>query len=234
MLDRLTSTWPRHVLVPLAAGPVFVAALAMTAPTAPPPPTPAPVCLVADADTTRPSAPGAAGVSAAAMEAAGLPLRRAALSFSADRLLVPVAGFGPEDLVDTFDDARSGGRVHEAIDIMAPRGTPVVAVADGQIASVRTNRLGGKVLYLTSPNGRYRFYYAHLDGYAAGITGGATVFQGDTLGFVGNTGNARYTAPHLHFQVMEGSGRAVHSGRKINPYTLLRRSHLYRDGRSVG
>jgi murein DD-endopeptidase MepM/ murein hydrolase activator NlpD len=233
MLSRLTAVWPRHVLVPLAAAPVLVAALAVTAPAAPPP-TPAPVCLVAEADTIRPGAPGAAGVSAAALEAAGFPLRRTALSFSPDRLLVPVAGQGPEDLVDTFDDARSGGRVHEAIDIMAPRGTPVVAVADGRIASVRTNRLGGKVLYLTSPDGRYRFYYAHLDGYAPGVTAGMTAFQGDTLGYVGNTGNARYTAPHLHFQVLEGSGRAVHSGRKVNPYPLLRRSRLYRGGRSVG
>lgn len=161
------------------------------------------------------------------MEAAGLPLRLAALSFSADRLLIPVAGVAPDDLVNTFDHARSGGRVHEAIDIMAPRGTPVVAVADGRIARMATNRLGGRVLYLTSPDGRYRFYYAHLDRYAPGITGGATAFQGDTLGYVGNTGNARYTAPHLHFQVLEGSGRAVHSGRKINPYSLLRHSRLY-------
>jgi murein DD-endopeptidase MepM/ murein hydrolase activator NlpD len=233
MLNRLSSTGLRWLLAPAAVLPLLAAAFASP----PPDPTPAKAeaAPVVQADTLRPRAPGAAGVSAAALAAAGLPVHRTTLSFSADRLLVPVAGYGPEDLVDTFDDARSGGRVHEAIDIMAPRGTPVVAVADGRIASVRTNRLGGKVLYLTSPDGRHRFYYAHLDGYAPGVAAGATALQGDTLGYVGNTGNARHTAPHLHFQVMEGSGRAVHSGRKINPYTLLRRSRLYAgDGRARG
>ncbi|HLT46020.1 MAG TPA: M23 family metallopeptidase [Rubricoccaceae bacterium] len=232
MLNRFAPPGLRRLAVPMAAVPLVAAALAMT----PPGPAPSKTSgrLVAVGDTVRPAAPGAAGISAAAMEAAGLPLRPAALSFAPDRLLVPVAGLGPEDLVDTFAHRRSGGRVHEAIDIMAPRGTPVVAVADGRIASVRSNRLGGKVLYLVSPDGRYRFYYAHLDGYARGIASGVTVYQGDTLGYVGNTGNARATAPHLHFQVMEGGGRAVHSGRKVNPYALLRRSRLYADGRTRG
>ena len=233
MLNRLASAGLRRAFAPAAVLPLLAAAFA------PLPVDPAPAkrdaSLAVQADTVRPgAAPGAAGVSAAALEAAGLPLRRTALVFSADRLLVPVAGHGPEDLVDTFDHARSGGRVHEAIDIMAPRGTPVVAVADGRVAQVRSNRLGGKVLYLTSPDGRYRFYYAHLDGYAPGIASGVTVLQGDTLGYVGNTGNARATAPHLHFQVMEGSGRAIHSGRKVNPYPLLRRSQLYRAGATRG
>jgi murein DD-endopeptidase MepM/ murein hydrolase activator NlpD len=228
MLNRLAATWLRRVVVPAAAVPLLAAALAMSP--ADKVPAPSTVRLVAVQDTVPPAAAGAAGISAAAMEATGLPLRRAALAFSADRLLVPVAGFGPEDLVNTFNDARSGGRVHQAIDIMAPRGTPVVAVADGRLEQVRSNRLGGKVLYLVSPDRRYRFYYAHLDAYAPGMASGVAVFQGDTLGFVGNTGNARTTAPHLHFQVLEGGGRSTHTGRKVNPYTLLRRSQLYREG----
>ncbi|MDX1420396.1 MAG: M23 family metallopeptidase [Rubricoccaceae bacterium] len=233
MLHHPVSTWLRRAVVPAAAVPLLAAALAMPSlDTAPDPP---PVRVVAVADTVV-VPPGAVGVSAAAMEAAGLPLRRAALSFSADRLLIPVAGIGPEDLRDTFHDARSGGRVHQAIDIMAPRGTPVVAVADGRLERVRTNRLGGKVLYLVSPDRRYRFYYAHLDRYAPGIRSGLAVFQGDTLGYVGTTGNARHTPPHLHFQVLKDGGRATHSGRKMNPYTLLRQSELYDedDGRIRG
>ncbi len=227
---RTTTAWLRRLLVSVASAPLLVAALAMQSATEafPPPGRP-----VAQHDTI-PVPPGAAGISAAAMDAAGLPIRAAALSFSADRLLIPVAGVGPHQLVDTFHDRRSGGRTHQAIDILAPRGTPVVAVADGRIARKRTNRLGGRVLYLLSPDGRYRFYYAHLDGYAPGIEDGVTVLQGDTLGYVGNTGNARHTSPHLHFQVLEGGGRAVHSGRKLNPYTLFRRSRLYRDPAARG
>jgi murein DD-endopeptidase MepM/ murein hydrolase activator NlpD len=181
------------------------------------------------------------GVSPAALEAAGLslgrPMRRAALSFSLERLMIPVAGITAADLADTFSARRSGGRTHRAIDIMAPRGTPVLAISDGRIVRKHHNRLGGKVLYLRSPDGRYAFYYAHLMDYAPGIAEGVTVLQGDTLGYVGNTGNARHTAPHLHFQIIEAGGRsdrAIHSGRAVNPYPLLSRSLLHRDRRIVG
>ena len=159
-----------------------------------------------------------------------------ALAFSADRLQVPVAGYTPADLADSFTARRSGGRTHNAIDIMAPRGTPVVAVSDGTIARRRTNRLGGKVLYVLAPGGGYAFYYAHLDGYAPGIEDGREVRQGDTLGFVGSTGNAAATAPHLHFQVLRGrvSARNPHGGQAVNPYPMLRRSALYRSDRVRG
>jgi murein DD-endopeptidase MepM/ murein hydrolase activator NlpD len=153
-----------------------------------------------------------------------------ALSFSAERLLVPVEGVAPDDLDDTFTARRSGGRTHRAIDIMAPRGTPVLAISDGEITRIHTNRLGGKVLYLRSYGGEYDFYYAHLDAYAPGIEEGQTVRQGDVLGFVGNTGNARSTPPHLHFQVLRQSGRG--RGTAVNPYRLFQQSDLYE--RAVG
>ena len=145
--------------------------------------------------------------------------------FSADALLVPVEGITPSDLDDTFTARRSGGRTHRAIDIMAPRGTPVLAVSDGEIVRIHSNRLGGKVLYLRSPNGEYDFYYAHLNSYADGLEVGMQVQQGDVLGTVGNTGNARRTPPHLHFQVLRRSGRG--RGTPVNPYRLFDRSDLY-------
>jgi murein DD-endopeptidase MepM/ murein hydrolase activator NlpD len=156
-----------------------------------------------------------------------IPVANASLGGALDRLLVPVAGFGPQDLRDSFSQGRSGGRRHNAIDIMAPRGTPVIAACDGTIAHRGFNRLGGRVLYLLTPDGRHALYYAHLDRYAEGIDDDVTVVQGDTLGYVGSSGNAR--APHLHFQVLEvQSGRHPHSGsRPVNPFTILRRSRLY-------
>lgn len=242
MLTSFATTWLRRVLVPLAGAPLLIAALAMTnAPSEAPEPWSAPVRVVVQADTI-PAVPVSGGVSPAALEAAGVsmaPIRRTALSFSLDRLMIPVAGITRDDLMDTFTARRSGGRTHRAIDIVAPSGTPIVAISDGRIVRKHTNRLGGKVLYLRSPDGRYAFYYAHLRDYATGIEQGATVLQGDTLGYVGNTGNARHTVPHLHFQVIEAgnrSDRRLFGGQKLNPYPLLRRSQLHRsdDGRVRG
>lgn len=151
-----------------------------------------------------------------------------ALSFSLDRLLIPVEGIEPGDLDDTFTARRSGGRRHRAIDIMAPRGTPVLAVSDGEITRIHTNRLGGKVLYLRGHGGSHDFYYAHLDAYAPGLEVGQTVRQGQVLGTVGNTGNARRTPPHLHFQVLRRSGRG--RGAPVNPFPLFQRSELHDRG----
>lgn len=150
-------------------------------------------------------------------------LTRDALRFSANRLAIPVAGIEVDDLKNSFSSPRSGGRVHQSIDIMAPHGTPVLAVSDGEITRRSRSRLGGITLYLDSPDGSYSFYYAHLTRYASGATVGTLVQQGDTLGYVGTTGNAR--SPHLHFQVLKKSGRG--RGTPVNPYTLLRRSEIY-------
>ena len=133
-------------------------------------------------------------------------------------LLMPVEGFDPGQLRDTFHAPRSGGRTHRAIDLAAPRGTPLVAVTDGVVRRKHWNALGGKTLYLTSADGRFDYYYAHLDEYAAGVEIGTRVRRGDVLGTVGSTGNAR--GPHLHFQVLDRSGDG--RGTPVNPYELLR------------
>ncbi|MEM6325919.1 MAG: M23 family metallopeptidase [Bacteroidota bacterium] len=139
-------------------------------------------------------------------------------------MMIPVEGIEPGDLRDSFTAPRSGGRIHNAIDIAAPTGTPVLATTDGHISRKHWNRLGGRTLYLTSADGTHDFYYAHLDAYADGIEIGTEVRRGDVLGTVGSTGNAR--GAHLHFQVLRrGAGR----GTPVNPYGLLTQSPLYVD-----
>ncbi len=115
-------------------------------------------------------------------------------------LAFPVEGRGNGAIQSLFGVARDGGRrAHHGIDIFAPRGTPVVAVADGTVRSVSPNTLGGNVVWLSDEARGQSLYYAHLDSHA--VTEGQRVRVGDTLGFVGNSGNARTTAPHLHFGI---------------------------------
>ena len=137
-------------------------------------------------------------------------------------MMIPVEGVDVGDLRDSFTAPRSGGRVHNAIDIAAPTGTPVVAVVDGTITRKHWNRLGGRTLYLRSADGRHDFYYAHLDAYESGVEIGTEVRRGDVLGTVGSTGNAR--GPHLHFQVLRKDGGR---GTPVNPYDVLTQSPLY-------
>jgi murein DD-endopeptidase MepM/ murein hydrolase activator NlpD len=124
------------------------------------------------------------------------------------KLIIPVEGVRPDDLRDTFSEARSEGREHNAIDIMAPKGTPVLAAADGEIVRIYTNRRGGNTIYQLSADRTLVFYYAHLDRYADGLSVGHQARQGEVIGYVGDTGNARGT-PHLHFEVHPGGGAAV-------------------------
>ena len=144
-------------------------------------------------------------------------------------LLVPVSGVIAAQLRDTFDEGRDGGRVHRALDILAPRGTPVVAADDGRVLRVRQNALGGNTVYATDPAGRVVYYYAHLDAYRPGLAEGATIARGDLLGIVGTTGNAPKDTPHLHFQVMRmpPDGR-YWDGDAINPYPLFLLLHAAR------
>lgn len=117
-------------------------------------------------------------------------------------LMVPVLGVWPQQVPDTFDAPRDGGRRHEASDIPAPRGTPVLSADDGRVVRVGVNRRGGNMIYATDPSGGLVYYYAHLDGFAPGLSAGQALRRGDVLGFVGTTGNAPRHAPHLHFQLM--------------------------------
>ena len=143
-------------------------------------------------------------------------------------LAIPVAGVRPGQLVDTYSQARAGGaRVHDAIDIMAPRGTPVIAAADGLVEKLHFSRGGGGIsAYVRSPDRRFVYYYAHLDAYAPGLREGHRVLRGDSIGTVGFTGNANPAGPHLHFaiHIME-EGERWHQGRAVNPYPLLAGRH---------
>lgn len=134
-----------------------------------------------------------------------------------NQLPVPVQGVKRNNLTDTWGASRSSGRIHEGVDIMAPRGTKVFSATEGLIADLRNNNLGGKVIWIIGPSGSWH-YYAHLDGHKRGLRVGDYVKKGDLLGYVGNTGNARKTAPHLHYGIyLGGKGRGA-----VNPYPYLR------------
>jgi len=137
-------------------------------------------------------------------------------------LVIPVAGIAPEALVDTYNQAR-GGRKHEAIDIMAPRGTPVHAVDDGKLVKLFTSVPGGLTIYQFDPAGRLAYYYAHLDRYAEGVKEGMQLRRGDLIGYVGFTGNASPEGPHLHFAVFQlGPEKQWWKGEPVNPYPMLK------------
>lgn len=134
-------------------------------------------------------------------------------------LLIPVVGVKAGDLVDTFTQARGAGRVHDAIDIMAARGTPVVAVNDGHVVKLFTSKPGGLTVYQFDPQDQVIYYYAHLDSYAPGLAEGQIVHRGDPIGFVGSTGNASADAPHLHFEIeILGPEKQWWHATSINPY----------------
>jgi peptidoglycan LD-endopeptidase LytH len=137
-------------------------------------------------------------------------------------LIIPVAGVRPDQLVDTFDDARSEGRVHDAIDIMAAAETPVLAAADGRILKLFNSDRGGTTIYQLNTNGDLVFYYAHLSRYADGLTEGNVVNQGQVIAYVGDTGNAGPGNYHLHFSIAAVSDpKRYWEGTNINPYPLL-------------
>jgi murein DD-endopeptidase MepM/ murein hydrolase activator NlpD len=140
----------------------------------------------------------------------------------AGQLLIPVAGVGAPQLFDTFTQARGEGRRHDAIDIMAPRGTPVLAVADGKVVKLFNSKPGGLTVYQFDREEKLAYYYAHLDSYAPGISEGSQLARGELLGYVGSTGNASPNAPHLHFAIFVlGPEKQWWKGTAINPYPLL-------------
>ena len=138
-------------------------------------------------------------------------------------LAVPVAGVKATQLVDTFTAARAGGsRRHDAIDIMAPDGTPVVAAADGQVEKLFNSARGGITVYVRSPDRRWTYYYAHLQDYAPGLAEGQQVKRGQLLGRVGHTGDASPAGPHLHFAINQmQANEKWWNGAPVNPYPLL-------------
>lgn len=122
--------------------------------------------------------------------------------FAAHPLMVPVVGVSPGEVDDSFNAARSNGRTHRATDIRAARGTRVVSAADGRVIMMRENALGGITVYLVDRAQRFVYYYAHLERYAERLAEGMDVHQGQLIGYVGTSGNAPPSFPHLHFQVL--------------------------------
>ncbi|HEX8061806.1 MAG TPA: M23 family metallopeptidase [Allosphingosinicella sp.] len=152
------------------------------------------------------------------------PTPRAELVLGPTGVAIPVAGVKADALQDTYTQSRSGGaRVHNAIDIMAPHGTPVIAAAPGTVEKLFNSKGGGGITaYVRSPDGKWMFYYAHLQAYAPGLHEGQVVKQGDAIGLVGSTGNANPAGPHLHFAVNKmAEGERWYDGTPINPYPLL-------------
>ena len=136
-------------------------------------------------------------------------------------LMIPVPGVAPGQLRDSFDHIRVGGR-HEAIDIYAPRGTPVIAVDDGKVVKLFNSKPGGLTVYQFDDTQTWCFYYAHLDHYAQGLKEGTLLRKGDILGYVGSSGNASANAPHLHFTIFKlGPEKHWSQGMAIDPYPLL-------------
>lgn len=141
------------------------------------------------------------------------------------QLIVPVLNVRPADLVNTFTDERGGAtRLHEALDIMAPAGTSVVAAAPGTIERLFRSEVGGRTVYVRSDDRETIFYYAHLDEYAPGLKEGQKIRRGQRLGTVGSSGNADPEAPHLHFAMLRISPSAEwwEPATALNPYPLLR------------
>ncbi|HEX8485957.1 M23 family metallopeptidase [Sphingomonas sp.] len=137
-------------------------------------------------------------------------------------LMIPVAGVGRSAISDSWGDTRSEGRGHHGTDIAAPARTPVVAAAAGTIEKLFQSERGGTTLYVRSADGRWRHYYAHLAGYAAGVREGLRVQAGDRIGYVGDTGDAGAGNYHLHFGLTRVTpGQRWWEGEEINPYPLL-------------
>jgi len=135
-------------------------------------------------------------------------------------LLLPVEGVRAEDLRDSFAEAR-GSRLHQAIDILAGRGTPVRAVDDGVVERLVRGARGGLSVYQLDASRAYGYYYAHLDGYAPRLREGASLRKGDLLGYVGTTGNAPRNTPHLHFAIFRLEPEAWWRGAPVNPFLVL-------------
>lgn len=147
-----------------------------------------------------------------------------AVAVAPSGLALPVAGVRPDQLVDTYSQARAGGeRSHDAIDIMAPAGTPVVAAAPGTVEKLFFSEGGGGITaYVRSDDRNWIYYYAHLQSYAPGLVEGQRIARGAPVGLVGSTGNASPEGPHLHFAIHRmAPGQSWHEGEAINPYPLL-------------
>ncbi|MGB9989252.1 M23 family metallopeptidase [Massilia sp. SM-13] len=174
------------------------------------------------------TAPAEPPVSVPAPAATPVPVPAAAtsvptnLQVATEPLLLPVAGVSAKELTDTFNQARGTERKHEALDILAPKGTPVFAVADGKIVKLFTSKPGGLTVYQYDVLEKYSYYYAHLDRYAPNLKEGQDIRRGEMIGYVGTSGNADPATPHLHFAIFElDAKKNWWEGTPVNPYPLL-------------
>ncbi len=141
----------------------------------------------------------------------------------AGSLSIPVEGVARAALADGWRVSPSSRHGHHAIDIPAPAGTPVLAVADGRIEKLSEGERGGAAIYERSRDGGTIYFYAHLDHYAPALAEGQAVSAGQVIAAVGTTGDAEAGAPHLHFEVHRmAPGEAWWQGREVNPYPLLK------------
>jgi murein DD-endopeptidase MepM/ murein hydrolase activator NlpD len=137
-------------------------------------------------------------------------------------LLFPVADLSVDGLRDTFREPRGGTRIHNAIDIPAPRGRPVLSTDAGRVLKMHRSAAGGLMVYTTDASERFIYYYAHLDRYRSGLHEGSQLARGDTIGYVGTTGNAPANIPHLHFAILRSSNILRWSrGTPINPFKVF-------------
>ncbi len=141
----------------------------------------------------------------------------------AHSLVIPVVGTKADKLYDSFDDRRGGTRRHEALDIMAPRGTAVISADAGTVLKLHNSAAGGLTVYVADLTQRFIMLYAHLDRYRPGLTEGMTVKKGEIIGYVGSTGNASPTAPHLHFAIARSDNpKEWWKGTPLNPFLVWR------------
>ncbi len=138
-------------------------------------------------------------------------------------LTLPVQGLKRDDLRDTFNELRGSSRRHEALDVLAPRNTPVLAVEDGTVARLFLSDAGGITIYQFDPTTTYVYYYAHLERYADGLKEGASIKRGQVIGYVGTTGNAPRDTPHLHFAIFQMTEeKKWWEGTAVDPYSVLK------------
>jgi murein DD-endopeptidase MepM/ murein hydrolase activator NlpD len=189
-------------------------AAAISAPRVPPP---------SSAMSSPPPSSAVSGSSASSVVSGFNRSTGTAGELSQSRLRVPIDGEDLESLKGGFAETRGGSRPHEAVDLLAPRNTPVHAVENGTIAKLFTSKAGGLTVYQFDPNAHLCYYYAHLERYADGLKDGQAVSQGDVIGYVGTTGNAPPNTPHLHFAVFElNADKRWWQGRPLDPYLVFK------------
>lgn len=209
-LRKVGTEAPPPVLVPPA----------VSAPAAPLPPPAAALPAAPDVptDLTEADLP----IRPAASEVPAIAKVDGVTSTAAAKLMIPVEGIKPADISDNYNQPRGSDRTHEALDIMAPKGTRVYATADGKVAKLFNSKQGGLTVYQFDPTETYAYYYAHLDRYADGIKEGDVLRRGDLVGYVGVTGNSDPNGPHLHFAVFELTAeKQWWKGTPVNPYPLM-------------